>query len=158
MIDRRARRVAGAVLSPVLRNERAVVKDVNDIQARIGPGNVLLPSVQVTTDQPVAVSAKRQIARKLRMELTVLAVARTEGVATTQRVELILSDYALPKGHGVQFIKEIRSRSGKVPIVLLTNYAMPHMHQEALAAGANETASKAMGIEILGEMLEKYGV
>jgi len=91
---------------------------------------------------------------------TLLAYTVEDGVRIFEAggVELILSDYALPKGHGVQFIKEIRSRSGKVPIVLLTNYAMPHMHQEALAAGANETASKAMGIEILGEMLEKYGV
>ncbi|MEW6778062.1 MAG: response regulator, partial [Bdellovibrionota bacterium] len=73
-------------------------------------------------------------------------------------IDLILTDYALPKGHGVQFIKEIRTKSQSVPIVLLTNYSMPHMHAEALHAGANETAFKSMPIEALERILEKYGV
>lgn len=65
--------------------------------------------------------------------------------AGTRQPELIVLDLGLPDGHGIDFIKDLRTWS-EVPILILSALSQEHEKIEALDAGADDYLTKPFGV------------
>lgn len=103
---------------------------------------------------------RKIIARSLRQagfELTEIFEAGDgiEGLnaLTANKVDLILSDINMPNMDGLEFVKHLRSKGCKVPIVMITTEGGEDVINEALACGANGSIRKPFTPEQLAEKL-----
>lgn len=71
---------------------------------------------------------------------------------------VILMDIGLPQFGGLAAIRDIREDRVlcECPIVVVTAYATPGLHQEALAAGANEVLEKPVDFDHLIAVLQRF--
>jgi CheY-like chemotaxis protein len=71
------------------------------------------------------------------------------GIARTSRLNLIISDLAMPQRDGCELIKELRSLKIGAPAIVLTGNGAPAEINRALQAGFNEHVLKPVGAEQL---------
>jgi two-component system chemotaxis response regulator CheY len=69
------------------------------------------------------------------------------------KVDLILSDINMPNMDGLEFIRSLRGKGYKVPIVMITTEGGEDVINEALASGANGSIRKPFTPEQLQEKL-----
>jgi len=71
----------------------------------------------------------------------------------TNKVDLILSDINMPNMDGLEFVRLVRGKGCKVPIVMITTEGGEDVINEALAVGANGSIRKPFTPEQLQEKL-----
>jgi PAS domain S-box-containing protein len=59
-----------------------------------------------------------------------------------ERIDLVLSDYGLPKFDGTEVYKRIRKMDAEVPFAILTGYMSPEKRAELMDLGVSEIISK----------------
>jgi two-component system chemotaxis response regulator CheY len=69
------------------------------------------------------------------------------------KVDLILSDINMPNMDGLEFVRTVRGKGCKVPIVMITTEGGEDVINEALAGGANGSIRKPFTPEQLQEKL-----
>jgi two-component system chemotaxis response regulator CheY len=69
------------------------------------------------------------------------------------KVDLILSDINMPNMDGLEFVRSVRGKGSKVPIVMITTEGGEDVINEALAGGANGSIRKPFTPEQLQETL-----
>jgi two-component system chemotaxis response regulator CheY len=72
------------------------------------------------------------------------------------RYHLVIVDWNMPGGHGIQIIKAIREMGNNCPIVMQTTNAAKTFVMEALRAGVNDYILKPFNIEDLIAKLEVH--
>jgi DNA-binding response OmpR family regulator len=85
-------------------------------------------------------------------EVTVVpSLAGARRVFTTQKYNLVLVDYDLDDGKGVELVKEIRALNEKFPIIGVSSHQQGN--EDMLRAGASAICSK-MEFDQIQEILE----
>ncbi len=69
------------------------------------------------------------------------------------KVDLILSDINMPNMDGLEFVKQLRAKGVKAPIVMITTEGGEDIIQEAVASGASGSIRKPFTPEQLQEKL-----
>ncbi len=76
-----------------------------------------------------------------------------------QKPDLIVTDIAMPNKNGIEFLREIRIRQLKIPVVVVTGHADEYMLEQAWKVGANACLRKPLNrkdfINGLSELLQK---
>ncbi|HJV36201.1 response regulator [Geomonas sp.] len=78
-----------------------------------------------------------------------------EGLSTMEgkSIDLILSDINMPNMDGLEFIKAVRAKGVKVPIVMITTEGGEDILKEALSNGASDSIKKPFTPDQLNEKL-----
>jgi two-component system chemotaxis response regulator CheY len=69
------------------------------------------------------------------------------------KVDLILSDINMPNMDGLEFVKAVRAKGSKVPIVMITTEGGEDVINEAISSGASGSIRKPFTPEQLQEKL-----
>jgi len=87
---------------------------------------------------------------------------RTAGSLTDARRELdahepdvVLCDLMMPDGSGIEFLRDVKERSEKIPVVMITAYTSTKSAIEALKAGAHDYIAKPFDNEELKIIVSK---
>ena len=72
-----------------------------------------------------------------------------------KKYDLIISDYNMPMMHGLDFLKELRSRNNDTEVILITGYGTFEMAVEALENNASTVLSKPVEAEVLESAIKK---
>lgn len=73
----------------------------------------------------------------------------------SQHVDFVLSDVRMPKGDGIELLKNIKNFNGGIPVVLLVTGFTEHTKDEVLALGAIDLLNKPADIDYVVEMIKK---
>ena len=73
-----------------------------------------------------------------------------------ENIDLVLMDIKMPLMDGYSAAKEIKSISGKVPIIAQTAYAFSEEKEKSFAAGCDDYIAKPIGYEDLLRTIHKY--
>jgi CheY-like chemotaxis protein len=76
-------------------------------------------------------------------------------LARTQHFDLILLDYYLPDGTGLELCRLIRALDPKTPLLFYSNITDPEIRRSAIAAGAQGYIRKMEAFDILEETITK---
>lgn len=76
-----------------------------------------------------------------------LAEARREAAEKAERIDLAVVDLLLPDGIGTELIRDLRSASPEVPVLVLTVARGPDLRSWVLSMGADELISKDASID-----------
>ncbi|MEM9880306.1 MAG: response regulator [Pseudomonadota bacterium] len=106
----------------------------------------------------------RRVARRILTEMEFEATEACDGVEALDVVgeaepEVVLLDWNMPKMDGMQFLKSLRQRSGRQPLVIFCtcNNKLEHI-RDALDAGADDYIMKPFDREILASKFEQAGL
>jgi CheY-like chemotaxis protein len=125
-------------LPRVLRGVRALVVDDNE-------DNMELFSAALTACGAVVVTASRA-EQALRL-------------LSAQRVDVVVSDIAMPEGDGYWLIREVRrlpdARFSSIPLVAVTAFGREHSRARVLAAGFADHLQKPIDPEVLCRAVAK---
>lgn len=80
------------------------------------------------------------------------------GKFSTIRPDLVLTDVRMPGRDGLEVLREVKRRSPRTPVVLLTAYGNLECALQALRFGATDLLLKPFGLEELDEVLHRTGV
>ena len=74
-----------------------------------------------------------------------------------EKIDLIISDWNMPKMTGIELLKTIRAdaKYGRIPVLMVTAEAEKEYILQAIQAGVNNYIVKPFTAEILKEKLEK---
>jgi nitrogen-specific signal transduction histidine kinase/CheY-like chemotaxis protein len=116
--------------------------------------------VLVVDDDADARELVRHILAGQRAEVVVAAtVARALEVMRSQRVDVLVSDLAMPEGDGYDLIRAVRELptqyGGRVPAVALSALVRPAERERALAAGYNVHLPKPVDAVVLASVVGK---
>jgi len=81
--------------------------------------------------------------------LTAETLAEAREMMKKHSPDAIVLDIMLPDGLGLDFLKELRDRGNKTPILLLTAWSKPSDIAYGLRAGANDYLSKPFYYEVM---------
>jgi CheY-like chemotaxis protein len=70
-------------------------------------------------------------------------------LAEQERPDLIILDLAMPGMNGIETVRRIRERAGKVKVMVLTAYGTAHQAREAMALGVREFLAKPFDLDRL---------
>ncbi|MFQ6675986.1 MAG: response regulator transcription factor [Fidelibacterota bacterium] len=74
--------------------------------------------------------------------------------------DVVTVDIRLPRGSGIDVLKDIKTRSSGTRVIILTNYPYPQLKRKCLAEGADEFLDKSNDIDrlpgILSSLLENH--
>lgn len=73
-----------------------------------------------------------------------------------EEIDLVLSDWNMPKMNGLEMLKAIRATGSKTPVIMVTTEAEQSRVLEAIQAGANNYLVKPFDQETLIVKLEKH--
>ncbi len=59
-----------------------------------------------------------------------------------EQIDVVLSDYILPDGNGIDFIKTLTSKDSAIPVILITGYGSEIVASQAIQAGAYDYLPK----------------
>ena len=69
-------------------------------------------------------------------------------------IDIIISDIRMPRMNGVEFIKAIRARKSKTPVLVLTTFDDNEWLLKAISAGANGFLLKDVTLEKLSDAID----
>lgn len=72
----------------------------------------------------------------------------------TVNVGLLITDHGMGPLTGTELIRELRQENNTVPIIMISH--TPDVHDEALAAGANEFLDKRQIDQLLPHLIRSY--
>lgn len=103
--------------------------------------------VLVVDDEPDARDLVRTLLEACRLQVTTAgSAAEAFSIATSAKLDIIVSDIAMPDEDGISFIKRVRAlpreEGGRIPAVALTAYARLEDRTRALRAGFNSHIAK----------------
>lgn len=103
--------------------------------------------VLVVDDEPDARDLLRTLLESCKMQVTTASsAAEAMNVVRTHKLDVVLSDVAMPEEDGLAFIRRVRAltreEGGRVPAVALTAYARLEDRTRALRAGFNAHVAK----------------
>ncbi|HKY33130.1 MAG TPA: sigma-54 dependent transcriptional regulator [Candidatus Polarisedimenticolia bacterium] len=70
-------------------------------------------------------------------------------------VDLLITDLRMPGGGGLELVREVRSRGGDVPVVILTGFGTVASAVECMKAGASDYILKPVDPDVLEVAIEK---
>lgn len=73
-------------------------------------------------------------------------------------VDLVLTDWNMPKRSGLDLVRDIRALGSRVPIVMVTTEAEKSHVLEAIQAGISDYLVKPFTREALQQKLERFGM
>jgi response regulator of citrate/malate metabolism len=115
--------------------------------------------VLVVEDDPVAADAHRLYVERV-PGFVVVGVAHTgvEGVRVVEQrpVDLVLLDFYLPDGHGLQVMRMLRASNVSVDVIAVTSARDLAMVRAAVSAGVVQYLLKPFTFATLRDKLERY--
>jgi DNA-binding NtrC family response regulator len=113
------------------------------------------PTILVVDDEPlIRWSLKDRLTdlgyRVIEADTAGSAIARSE-----EGVDLVLLDYKLPDGDGLQVLKTIKERDPDILVILLTAFSSIETAVEAMKHGAYHFANKPFNLDEIGLLVEK---
>ena len=82
----------------------------------------------------------------LRLRSAALVEARTlaqaRAILTEQELDIVLLDVRLPDGNGLDLLREIKSRSPDLGVVVMSASVLPEEREEAMKAGSDAFVAK----------------
>jgi two-component system, NtrC family, response regulator AtoC len=114
------------------------------------------PTILVVDDEP-------RIRRILELSLTDLGyrvscvedVGKAQGVLAEERVDLVLTDLALPDRTGLDLLAELRAAGNDVPVILITAFGTVESAVKAIKLGAFDYVVKPFSIEELEALIQR---
>lgn len=85
---------------------------------------------------------------------TAATVAEGKAQAEAQKPEVLVLDYRLPDGTGLEFIEHIRATDPAVHIILITGHGTIELAVDAMKAGANDLLTKPVSLLELRERID----
>ena len=117
--------------------------------------------ILVVDDDPQMRSALKEAVQRMGFE----AVLAEDGREALQRLaaseySMVITDMKMPRMGGLELLKEIRVRAGKLPVLIITGYATVENAVEAMKEGAVEYLLKPFSFDTLsasvGSVMERY--
>ena len=117
--------------------------------------------ILVVDDDPQMRSALKEAVQRMGFE----AVVAEDGRDALQRLaaseySMVITDMKMPRMGGLELLKEIRVRAGKLPVLIITGYATVENAVEAMKEGAVEYLMKPFSFDTLsasvGSVMERY--
>lgn len=116
------------------------------------PDKVIL----VVDDAPTAVDIlRRNLETKAYRVLTASNVADAVKILKTVAVDLVITDYKMPKVSGLELVRHIRGNFCETEVIMVTGYASVKGAVEAVKTGAEEYLPKPYTDEELFDAVEK---
>jgi len=97
----------------------------------------------------------RKITAKKWQVLTAPDVQQALNLLTNHQIDLVLTDYKMPKVNGLDFIRHLRSHYPDIPVIMITGYPSIEGAVEAVKVGAEEYLSKPFTDEELFLAIDK---
>jgi two-component system response regulator AtoC len=85
----------------------------------------------------------------------VLARDAAEALAQLDRVDLVISDYAMPGMDGLELLRAVRERDEALPVVLLTAHGSERVAVRAIRTGAYEYVTKPFDVDELTTIVDR---
>ncbi|MDO9312941.1 MAG: sigma-54 dependent transcriptional regulator [Burkholderiaceae bacterium] len=101
-----------------------------------------------------AKNAAKYLARFGHTVATAATVGEGKTQAEAQKPEVLVLDYRLPDGTGLEFIEHIRASDPAVHIILITGHGTIELAVDAMKAGANDLLTKPVSLMELRERIE----
>ncbi|MFM9915471.1 MAG: sigma-54-dependent transcriptional regulator [Rhizobacter sp.] len=101
-----------------------------------------------------AKNAAKYLARFGHTTATAATVAEGKTLAESQKPEVLVLDYRLPDGTGLEFIEHIRASDPAVHIILITGHGTIELAVDAMKAGANDLLTKPVSLMELRERID----
>ncbi|MGE3960019.1 MAG: sigma-54-dependent transcriptional regulator [Vicinamibacterales bacterium] len=113
------------------------------------------PTILVVDDEPlIRWSLKDRLSeqgyRIIEADTATSAIARSE-----EGVDLVLLDYKLPDGDGLQVLKKLKERDPDVLVILLTAFSSIETAVEAMKHGAYHYANKPFNLDEIALLVDK---
>ena len=86
--------------------------------------------------------------------LTALDVQRAIDAITQHRPDLVLTDFRLPDGDGLQVINQIRQILPHTPVIVMTGYHVSGMEEMVRRAGATDYLRKPFALKELTRAID----
>jgi DNA-binding NtrC family response regulator len=78
-----------------------------------------------------------------------------EGLFRARRPDVVLTDYQLPDGTGIELLGKLKTIDGAVPVVLLTGHGSIDLAVEAIKQGAEQFLTKPVDLVALDAVLRR---
>ena len=78
-----------------------------------------------------------------------------EGILVQEKVDLLVVDLGLPYVDGFALVEGIRARGIETPVLVISAYELPHLHETAKSSGANDLLQKPFDQEELIERMNR---
>ena len=101
-----------------------------------------------------AKNAAKYLARFGHTVATAATIGEGKTQAESQKPEVLVLDYRLPDGTGLEFINHIRTTDPAVHIILITGHGTIELAVDAMKAGANDLLTKPVSLLELRERID----
>lgn len=139
-------------IEPTISNDESKIKPLQNKE-------LTTPNVLLIEDVPIIQTIHKRLLEKLNCHVDVAATAEEALKKSRHDYDIILMDVGLPGMSGIEVTSEIRRREDpnkRIPIVVVTGFALEETKQECLAAGANEVVFKPVNITRFQELLTRW--
>jgi len=110
--------------------------------------------VLLVDDEPSMLFALKALL-DTRGDEAVIARDATEALAALERVDAVVSDFAMPGMDGLELLGAIRERDESLPVVLLTAHGSERIAVQAIRNGAYEYVTKPFDIDEMSTVLDR---
>jgi two-component system, chemotaxis family, CheB/CheR fusion protein len=149
--QRVVRSAAAVPIQPAVVSVPTVATRAASSAARLRPCHILLVEDHADT----AAMMTRLLARRGYVVTLATTLAEAREALRSGTFDLLLSDLGLPDGSGLDLMRELASRTPKVPGVALSGYGMPEDARKSLDAGFLEHVTKPVAVERLWATLDR---
>lgn len=121
----------------------------------------MINPILVVDDDPQMRSALKEAVQRMGFEV-VLAEDGRDGLnkVTASQYSMVITDMQMPRMGGLELLKEIRIKVGKLPVLIITGFATVENAVEAMKEGAVEYLMKPFSFDTLsnavGSVMERY--
>jgi len=110
--------------------------------------------VLVVDDEPGITYSMQVLLRSLRHE-PVVATSGAAALELIDRVDMVITDFAMPGMDGLELLQAIRQRDESLPVVVLTAHGSERIAVRAIKAGAYEYVTKPFELEEMSAVVER---
>lgn len=121
----------------------------------------MINPVLVVDDDPQMRAALREAVQRMGFEV-VVAEDGKDGLnkITTGQYSMVITDMQMPRMGGLELLKEIRIKVGKLPVLIITGFATVENAVEAMKEGVVDYLMKPFNFDTLslavGSVMERY--